>query len=410
MNTKTKFKQLAIAVIALALCAVECHAQPERVFDGIEDLLSLIAASEAARANGEWKIGTTDDANKQLRSSMGRQVHLTVKVEKLLKNIIHAPAIHLAGGGHPYDVKVVIFLPSDEPKLLAEAAQGQNIDITGKLRFAYLGYEGPATLKVSINFDSATLGKPSSILVPNTPNNTAPTKSSNTKVGGMTRPEGIALDPRWDSALAGDSLTLRDLGAILSKEAKRGRDTAPHPDVKIYGEVTYLMPLERAKEVLGLAKRINSKNKMASSGFPVSSLYHYGFAGQYEGGYNQLYIVTDSADQVVSIQLVAEHPRGDIPNVKYDDWHVYNFVNARHKSLSTLQIGYSIHDKSDTLVIDSVLRDSGLHASRSRSVGTKVTQPTSHSGPCLESVRWYLPKPLAGLILECISKQTPGGK
>ena len=407
MNTKQKFKRFAIALIAFALCAVEGHAQKDRVFDGIEDLLSLIADSEAARPNGEWKIATVSEASKQLNSSQGRQIHFTVKVEKLLKNIIHAPAIHRAGGGHPYDVKVVIFLPSDEPTLTAEVAQGQTVDITGKLRFAALSYVGPTTMQVSINFDSATVEKPSGILASKTPNTTTPTNSTNTRVN---HPEGIALDPRWDSALPGDSLTLQDLGAILSKEVKRGRDIAPHPDLKIYGEVTYLMPLERAKEVLGLSKRVNSKNKMASSGFPASSLYHYGFTGQYEGIYNQLYIITDRADQVVSIQLVAEHPHGDIPKVQYGDWHVYNFVNARHKALSTLQIGYSAHNKSDILVIDSVLRDSGLHTSRSKSVTGRANQTTSHSGLCLESVRWYLPTPLAGLILECIGKQTPGGK
>ena len=227
-----------------------------------------------------------------------------------------------------------------------------------------------------------------------------------------------------DSALSGDSLTLRDLGALLSREAQRGKDTAPHPNLNIYGEVTYLMPLNRAKEVLGLAKRINSKNKMACSGFPASSLYHYSFTGQYEGGYSQLYIVTDKADQVVCIQLVSEHPRSDIPSVKYGDWHVYDFVNARHKSSTALKIGYSIKSSTPSRTSTSTKFNSKTGTRTvtvTKGVKTGATEGASEllnidivlraeDDRCLQTVRWYLPTPLAGLILECIEKQTSAAK
>ena len=233
-----------------------------------------------------------------------------------------------------------------------------------------------------------------------------PVTSEKPQVATAPTPErGIVLDSHWDSPMQGGTATLRDLGELLSPHAKARRDIGPHPELVIYDKVTYLMPLERAKEALGLKGRFGSKNKVACAGFPSGSLFHYGFSGIFEGEFNQLYIVTDKADQVVSIQLVNEHPR-EAPayhsSFRKDktQWHTYNFVNARTKAKDTMVIEHKVTPSGGGLRVDGVLQDLVKRNGSSSSFDLKA----------LERVRWYVPLPLAGLIQECINKNANGSR
>ena len=317
-------------------------------------------------------------------------------------------------------------------------SEKQSVSVDGKLKLEHSGdysqidkpisvfpsHGSEITVKSikvrSLSAENAAANTVAGKVIPVIPPNVASTKNSLP----ITSPtQGIVLDAHWNTPLQGGSATIRDLGALLSPVAKAAKDLQPHPTLSIYQDVTYLMHLQGAKTALGFAGRAASKNKVACPGFPTGSLFYYGFSGTFEGHYNQLYIVTDKADQVVSIQLVAEHPNKDMSlNVGNDqnNWHTYNFVNTRIKSLNTLNIGHSVsyqrennswatyeakNDRSRPMTppnlirIDSVLSDPHFKDARS-----------GHTTKPLESVRWYLPAPLAGLILESVNKATPNAQ
>jgi hypothetical protein len=230
---------------------------------------------------------------------------------------------------------------------------------------------------------------------------------------------GIMLDRGWESPMQGGSSKMEELGRLLSPFAKPAPTMNPFPTLEIYSGVTYLMPYEAAKKVLGLNQKVIPKNKMACPGFPKDSFSHYAFDGVFEGHFNKLYLVVDKADQVVAVQLVAESPNRDLVQSVYrePEWVTYNFVNVRSKASSTVwvdhevrffepafagsnkwrelradQTGFMPSSQVNLIRIDSLLMNPGKRGSTGR----------QHDWKALEAVRLYLPKPMIELVLHCI--------
>jgi len=230
----------------------------------------------------------------------------------------------------------------------------------------------------------------------------------------QSQPQGLVLDQRWQTPLQGGNDTLKDLGALLSPFAKPSPNLAPAPGIKIYEEISYLMPVEDAKKLLKLDQRQAVKNKVLCPGFPKDSLLYHAFDGVFEGHFNKLILVTDRMDQVVAVELVAEVPKRDQIDAPYSptDWHMYNFVLSRTKAARRLWIDHKCHFQEDgrwqeyqskytsshpkneiqLLRIDSLLMEPGK----------REGYRTSDWKP-LEAARLYLPKPLMEVILHCVN-------
>lgn len=230
----------------------------------------------------------------------------------------------------------------------------------------------------------------------------------------------IVLDRNWASPLQGGVVAMKELAFILSPFAQANPNPSPYQGPPIYSGVTYLMPLNDAKVAMNVNQQIAAKNRVAAAGFPKDSLFYYVFDGVYEGHFNKLYIVTDRADQVVCIQLVAENPRRDLLEEDYrrPDGHVYNLLLSRSKGTSRLwaentarfeDSGKWVRYRSglgsyyntpktpvmvlrvDSSLIDPIDRDGSSRSSNWRA---------------LEASRLYLPRPIIELILHCIQKGT----
>lgn len=151
--------------------------------------------------------------------------------------------------------------------------------------------------------------------------------------------DGMVLSRGWDSPMQGDSQTLKDLGRLLSTFSKPAPTTGPATDLSIFQGITYLMPLPKALDVLGLKGRIPSRSKLVCPGFPKDSCFYVAFDGNFEGHYNRLYFVLDRADQVLCVELADEKPdKRDRITPDKGDWHTYDFVNAvrrRRRSCSS---------------------------------------------------------------------------
>ena len=121
---------------------------------------------------------------------------------------------------------------------------------------------------------------------------------------------GLVLDKHWETTvLGGGSEARRDLGRLLSDFATPNPNVGGSSNLQIYQGVTYLMPLRDAASRLGVAGRLTSKNAVVCPGFPRDSMFYSAVDGAFEGDYNRMLIVTDRADQVLSIALESEQPR-----------------------------------------------------------------------------------------------------
>jgi hypothetical protein len=199
---------------------------------------------------------------------------------------------------------------------------------------------------------------------------------------------------------------MTELYDVLAPFAKAVPNTAPAPDLHIYGAVTYLMPLESAMKTLGVADQTRSKKMVACPGFPYRSLFAYSFNGNFAGGFNLLYIVTDKVDQVVAVEFSTTSPEKNhmMPRYRKKEWTTYDFINTRLKAVSTAEVLHQTKFQGpDLLCVDSVFMAPDV-SNRVLKVQNNRTQYGLALKPEI-GTRLYLPRPLAELILhyiECV--------
>lgn len=230
----------------------------------------------------------------------------------------------------------------------------------------------------------------------------------------------LSLDNGWLGPVNGGSTATKELGALLSPLASPSANTSSADGLEIFQGVTYLMPLGEAKTKLNLTQNIVPKNKIVTGGFPKDSCFYHAFDGIYEGGYNKLYLITDKAEQVLAVQLVAESPRRDMAErfSSPTDWSYYNFITNRRKATTKTWVRHETYfptafggkavwrkfqsnssfgqlaGNETVLRIDTVLFDPDLDR-----YGMKGTDQRF-----LEVSRIYLPKPFIELMLHCVTQ------
>ncbi len=206
-------------------------------------------------------------------------------------------------------------------------------------------------------------------------------------------PPHIVLASLWDTKVQGASETMRDLQRLFAPQAKPSADLNAGTQLMMADGIPYLCPLRLAEERLHVAGRSSTRTLVSCPGFPKGSVYYHSYDGQFEGRYNRMYIVVDSAEQLLSVQLVDESPDA-AGRMHWDkNWLCYNFVNYRVKTMPRLQIAHEVKEvRRDVFRVDSGLHDPGL------------TKPRHTDPRTLEISRWYVPRPFVQLILHCISK------
>ena len=230
---------------------------------------------------------------------------------------------------------------------------------------------------------------------------------------------GIVLAKEWSGHLTegagGQTMKMNDLQALLSAYGKADRDIDPHRDVTVYEgspvdpalgqkcRITYLMPLAQAERLLFKSRGIVTGGRAVAPGFPDGL-----FMQVYEvraGIYNRLIILTDLAQQVVSLEFKAEgvnyYPVSP-PFTKLErNWHTHDYMNTQNKGQPGLQIDTRVND----------LRSSGGYIVVNMTGGSLlphlvqpvVLKPARFSPK--ETSTWYLPEPMISLILYTLSKQ-----
>jgi len=220
---------------------------------------------------------------------------------------------------------------------------------------------------------------------------TKPTAVPSTTPGTQLQ---VSLQPGYDSRMQGGDISMRELQSLLSPHCSEGVDLVG-AGTKIYNGVTYLMDSAQAATILSLAHSVSSRVPMATPGFPKNSMYYMGYDGAFEGHFNRLYLVTDTAYKVVAIQLVDEDPKGrwkSAAALAAATWSTYNFINARMRASDTVRVEATSKRQGNVILIETQM----YQRVRTRDGRKNVDRYEEQ-----ENATLFIPTPFARIILHC---------
>jgi len=227
----------------------------------------------------------------------------------------------------------------------------------------------------------------------------------------------LKLASNWQARLPRGDLALGDTARLLSKCGTPQIDLAGQA-ITLWGKITYLMPLRKAKKILSLGP--SSKDPIQCASFPPRSFFFHVFNGSFEDGFKRLFLITDMADQIVGVQLQDNSSRTErwfpYPQSYSADWSLYNFVQDRKKAKRNWEVGFYVCKGSqrimgyppggapmngETGVNKGVVRiDSDLFSiARDRYNYINITRSKSR-----ERVRLILAQPIVDLMLYVVQK------
>jgi len=204
----------------------------------------------------------------------------------------------------------------------------------------------------------------------------------------------VSLQPGYDSRMQGGDISMRELQSLLSPHCSEGVDLSG-VGTKIYNGVTYLMDSAQAATVLSLAHSVSSRVPVATPGFPKNSMYYIGYDGAFEGNFNRLYLLTDTANKVVAIQLVDEDPKGrwkSAAALAAATWSTYNFINARMRASDTVRVQAISKRQGNVILIETQM----YQRVRTRDGRKNVDRYEEQ-----ENAKLFIPTPFARIILHC---------
>lgn len=231
---------------------------------------------------------------------------------------------------------------------------------------------------------------------------------------GFPSPEAkMVLASNWMRADPRGEMTRKDLAKLFGAAGSPSESVAGDPAVEVYPGIPFLAPLVAAKKALNLEGASAWSTKLVTPGLPQDSLTGHGFSGVFLGGFDRLYLITDNADQVVSVLLVEENTRARVPNqTDSSGYHTYNFVTGRVKSTNELTIRHALAPDGPpgVVVVESMLVDPTDPENRppirvGRSASYRTTSSSKpKTGKVLERSRWYVPAPIVNVILRCAAR------
>ena len=229
-------------------------------------------------------------------------------------------------------------------------------------------------------------------------------KPQQAETGGLTNntPQ-LQLATNWDMRFERDDIAARDTASILSKCGTPQIDLTAK-DIRIWGDSTYLMPLKKAKEVLGLTQS-NMKKPVECAVFPPRSFFSYAFKGSFESGFDQLFLITDFKDQVVGVQLQSNDSRIKEKWLLYGsnysrDRSLFNFVHDLKKSNPNWEVGIHV-SKNGQDVIGYAPRNSAGNVNRDviRVDSDLYSRSRQQSNKSRTRASLLLPQPIVDLML-----------
>gem|GEM_PF-734953 len=228
-------------------------------------------------------------------------------------------------------------------------------------------------------------------------------KGNTTPVSGVSA-KTIKLKTGWDTPMQGGSRTHEDLAVVLNGFAAASPDVSFNGEIELFNGVKYLMPLDEAVKTLGISQRLPSVKKVVCPGLPRDTLNYVSFDGLFDGAFNRIDIVTDMANQVVTLQIVQESPKQDRNSSTIKGEITYNFIGYRVKAMTYMRVEYrpEVFHNTYNRWVDINNYSSSLNRESAQLL--RVESLLFNRSKCEEAVRWFVPKPFANLIMHCIQK------
>lgn len=221
----------------------------------------------------------------------------------------------------------------------------------------------------------------------------------------------MGLRPGWDSPRRDGEATRRDLARLFGDIGSASEAATANTAIEVYPGIPFLTPLATAEKTLNLEEARSLKARISTPGLPQHSFNAHQFTGVFPGGFNRLYLVTDSDDQVISVLLVDSSARTRVPNEPdTTGFHTYNFITGAGKAAAFLVVRHQITPGSaaaGVVVVDTLLIDptdpEDSSSSRGKSFSGRSSSYKPKSGKVMERARWHVPVPVANLILRCVN-------
>jgi hypothetical protein len=246
--------------------------------------------------------------------------------------------------------------------------------------------------------------------IPATKPATSPTPELPLSKPYSTGPHGkISLSMNWNSPGQGGELARKDLAKLFGGFGRASESTDVDASMDVYPGLKFLTPLAAAKKALHLDSLPSTKTKISTPGLPQGSFSANTFSGVFAGGFTRMHIVTDGADQVVSLLFVDANTGSRAPNeTDTTGYHTYNFITGGAKATNDLVIRHQIVTENpmpglvvvDTLLIDTTDPEAPSSGRTSKGKSTSSSKPKT--GKVLERSRWFVPVPVVNLILRSV--------
>jgi hypothetical protein len=306
-----------------------------------------------------------------------------------------------------------VVLVRDEEKVGdVKKYENKTVSITGKIELSrekkpQIVIKSAAQISLEADpthADPATAIKPSSSAAPPASGNKSPAVPA--KASASTRK--IVLGSGWNSPAQSGELTRKDLATVFSGCGKASEATDGDPSIVVYPDISFLTSLPEVKKKLKLDGVTSSKSKVVCPGIPFDSFWMHVFAGVFVGGFDRLCLITDAADQVISVQLVEDTSRQRMVDVTdLAGYHTYNFVSYRVKGSGNLVIKHEVAGGGrGVVIVESALidpnDDENLPPIKSApKASAKTATRARRTGKVLERSRWFVPTAVVNLILRC---------
>jgi hypothetical protein len=231
----------------------------------------------------------------------------------------------------------------------------------------------------------------------------------------VTAAKQIVLSSNWSAANRGGDLVRKDLAKIFGGCGAASEETRITTPIEVYPGLPFLCTLAFAKKALKLDAIASTRSKVITPGLPTGSFTSVQFSGVFPGGFDRLFIVTDNAEQVVSVLLVEQNTASRVPNEPdTNGYHMYNFISARSRATNDIQIKHEIdleNAPEGSVIVNTMLIDPNAPEPQqpvkptSRSSGAKSSFSSKpKTGKVMERCRWYVPRPIVNLIMRCVTQ------
>jgi len=307
-------------------------------------------------------------------------------------------------GSDSFVVRITANVPADSIPMAEQIDKGTSATIHGVIRACQcnIGSTGGVYhYEVNLTVDARSLLVAGSAIPTSAATPTSGTASTGSLATTPANGKKLVLAKDWNTPMQGGSATMDDLARLFGSHEKPGTNLDGDDSIKVYEGISYLTPIRSVFDQLKISDKLASRVLVACPGLPRGSFYYYSVDGHFEGEYEHMYLVVDRADQLVSVQLVSDksQPATSDATSRKDaqpDWYAYNFINTRAKAMNTLRIKHSVntHEGPNVFRVDSLLLQP--EATPGYTFGSFMRVK--------ERVRWYVPRPIVQLILECVQK------